>query len=101
MKIRDVITFDRDHLSASDPRNRHPGKWMATNGQTLNRSPQFQRPAPLQDIPADTDRIDGVQTDIPPALNPSLTTRSSIPAADRRDLDFIKAQLARLPPQSK
>jgi hypothetical protein len=101
MKIRDVINFDRDNLSASGPRmNRDQGKRMATDGQALYRVRQSHQPVPLQDTPADVDPIDGVKSDLPPALNPSLTSLASIPTAHRRDLDFIKGQLARLPAQS-
>jgi hypothetical protein len=100
MKIRDVITFDRDHLSALNPRNQNQRKRIATNSQALTRNPQFQNAAPLQDFPAHADPIDGVQSRLLPAQNPSLTALSSVSTAHRRDLDFIKAQLARLLPQS-
>lgn len=101
MKIRDVITFDREHLFALNSRNRNQGKRMATNSQAPIRSPQFQNAAPLQDFAAHADPIDGVQSGVLPAQNPSLMALSSIPTAHRRDLDFIKAQLARLPPQDE
>jgi hypothetical protein len=101
MKIRDVINFDRENLSASGPRiNGDQGKQMATGGQALNRVRQSQQPMPLQDTPADVDPIDGVQSDLPPALNPSLTSMAQLSTPHRRDLDFIKGQLARLPARS-
>jgi hypothetical protein len=46
-----------------------------------------------QDIFAD----DGMTGDIPPALDPSPTSLAPISTPHTRDLDFIKAQIARLP----
>jgi hypothetical protein len=101
MKIRDVINFDRDNLSASGPRiTRDQWKPIATGGQALRRVRQSQQPAPLQDTPVDVDPIDGVQSGLPPALNPCLTSMAPISTPHRRDLDLIKQRLARLPAQT-
>ena len=94
MKIRDVINFDSDNLSASGPGiTRDQGKQMATGGQALNRVRLSQQPMPLQDTPADVDPIDGLQSNLPPALNPSVTSVAQLSTPHRRDLDFIKGQL--------
>jgi hypothetical protein len=101
MKIRDVINFDRGNLSAPDPtKNRDPWKRMATGGQALYRVRQSQQPAPLQDSPADVDPTDGAKSELPPALDPGLTSMAPISTPHRRDLDFIKGQLALLPARS-
>ena len=101
MKIRDVINFDRDNLSASGPRmSRDQGKRMATGGQALYRVRQSQQPAPLQDTPVDVDPTDGVKSKLPVALDPGLTSMAPISTPHRRDLDFIKGQLALLPARS-
>src|SRR6266566_2970515 len=101
MKIRDVINFDRDNLSAPGPRmNRDQGKRMATGGQARYRVCQSHQPAPLQDTPADVDPTDGVKSELPPALDPSLTSMAPISTPHRRDLDLIKQRLARLPAQT-
>ena len=101
MKIRDVINFDRGNLSAPDPRmKRDPGKRIATGGQALYRVRQSHRPAPLQDTRADMDPTDGVKSELPAALDPGLTSMAPISTPHRRDLDFIKGQLALLPARS-
>jgi hypothetical protein len=101
MKIRDVINFDPGNLSAPDPtKNRDPGKRMATGGQALYRVRQCPQPAPLQDTPADVDPTDAAKSELPPALDPGLTSMAPISTPHRRDLDFIKGQLALLPARS-
>ena len=105
MKIRDVINFDRDNLSVPGPSlsapgprmNRDQGKRMATGGQALHRVRQSHQPARLQDTPVDVDPTDGVKSELPPALDPGLTSMAPISTPHRRDLDFIKGQLALLP----
>jgi hypothetical protein len=101
MKIRDVINFDRGNLFAPGPgMNRDQGKRMVTGGQALYRVRQSEQPVTLQDTPADVDPTDGAKSELPPALDPGLSSMAPISTPHRRDLDFIKGQLALLPARS-
>jgi hypothetical protein len=51
----------------------------------------------LQDIFPDAEPNHGVTDDLSLATDPSPTSPMTISPAHRRDLDFIKSQLARLP----
>jgi|SRR5690349_4266566 hypothetical protein len=101
MRIQDVINFDRDNLSVPGPKmNRDQAKRMPTGGQALYRVRQSEQPVTLQDTPVDVDPTDGVKSELPLALDPGLTSMAPISTPHRRDLDFIKGQLALLPARS-
>jgi hypothetical protein len=98
MKIRDVLAFGDDHPPQPKSTTRNMTRLIATDGHRMDRIAQTREPAPFGAIPADTDPIDGGQNDIPSALNPSAVSMVAVPTAHRRDLDFIKHQLAQLRP---
>jgi hypothetical protein len=53
------------------------------------------------DILPDADSNDGVTGDMPVALDPPPISLAPISTPHTRDLDFIKAQIARLPRQTR
>src|SRR5215472_4107633 len=98
MKIREVLRFTDRHL---------PG---TARSITADETPTIVAPVQIPDrlvgpqgragspnlIP-DADPNNGTTGDAPPALNPPPTSFVSISTPNTRDLDFIKAQIARLP----
>jgi hypothetical protein len=96
MKVREVVQLTRPNLPgtarsvAADqtPRTAVPVRIV---GQ--------QKPLGLEDIFAVADPTDGVTGELPPALDLSRMRVPTTPHS--RDLDFIKAQIARLPKQTE
>jgi hypothetical protein len=61
------------------------------------RAPNRIVPLGSQHIVPDAGSAHGVTDDLSLAADPSITSPATISPAHRRDLDFIKSQLARLP----
>ena len=94
MKIRDVLKVEGKDL---------PG---AVRSAGADRTRTMLAPVGLQDrivhpgshdILPDADPTDGMTGDIPVALDPPPISLAPISTPHTRDLDFIKAQIARLP----
>jgi hypothetical protein len=64
------------------------------------RTPNRIVPLGSQDIFPDADPTHDVTDDLSLGPDPSMTSLARISPAHRRDLDFIKSQLARLPRQT-
>lgn len=101
MKIREVLRLRSRHL---------PGTAQSI---TADNTPTIVAPAqmpnrlvgppqePGSDIFFDAEASNGKSDDIPPALDRSPTSFPMVPTPHTRDLDFIKAQIARLPPHTE
>jgi hypothetical protein len=98
MKIQEVLKLAEPDLPA-DARSlaADQTRTMLAPVQAPNR---IVRPG-SQDVFADADPNRGVTDDLLLAPDPSPTRAMTISPAHRRDLDFIKRRLARLPKQTE
>jgi hypothetical protein len=93
MKIRDVLKLKGQDL---------PGTVRLAADRTRKMLAPLQPPNRIvglgsHDTIPDAVPNDGVTDDLSLAADPSATSPMTISPAHRRDLDFIKAQIARLP----
>jgi hypothetical protein len=98
MKIQEVLKVTNRNLSRTAPSlaaDRAPTVVVPT--QKPNRIAGRHERLGSQDSFLDADPDDGLSGDVPPALDPSPTSLAHITTPHTRDLDFIKAQIARLP----
>jgi hypothetical protein len=100
MKVREVLKLTKQNLigtARSVAADRTPT--IVTPVQIPNR---IVRREPLwsQDVFSDADPSDGVTGDLSIAPDRPLTSLAPISTPHTRDLDFIKAQIARLPRQA-
>jgi hypothetical protein len=98
MKIREVLKLTKPYLpggarSVAADRT----QTMVAQVQAPNRIARRRERLPAQDSFAAADANDGMTGDVPPVLDLSPTSLAPISTPNRRDLDFIKAQLAKLP----
>lgn len=97
MRIRDVLKFKERHLpgavrSAAAAQTR-------TMLAPVGLQDRIVRPG-LQDIVPGAEPNNGITDDLSLAPDPPPTSPVTISPAHRRDLDFIKARIARLPRQT-
>jgi hypothetical protein len=90
MRIREVLKLKEPDLSAG------AGSMAADRTGTMLAPVQAPNRI-VQDVFADADPNHGVTDDLLLAPDPSPTRPMTISPAHRRDLDFIKSRLARLP----
>jgi hypothetical protein len=91
MKVRELLKFTDRNL----PRDRFAR--VVDPAQVPNRIGTRHGPAVPQDIFPDADPTDGMVCGLPPAVDQSPTSLAPISTPNRPDLDFIKAQIVRLP----
>ena len=91
MKVRELLKLTDRNL----PRDRFTR--VVDPAQVPMRIGTRQGDAGSQDIVPDADPTDGMVCGFPPALDQSSTSLVPISTPNTPDLDFIKAQLARLP----
>jgi hypothetical protein len=97
MKVREVLKLTKQNLigtARSAAADQTPT--VVAPVQIPNRIGRYGQPR-LQDIFPDAHPNHDVNDDLSLAPDPSPTSPVTISPANRRDLDFIKSQLARLP----
>jgi hypothetical protein len=98
MKVREVLKLANRNLpgtAPSLPADQAPT--VVAPIQKPNRIAGRHEQLRSQDIFPDADPDDGLSGDVPPALDSSLASLAHISTPHTPDLDFIKAQIARLP----
>ena len=98
MKMREVLNVKGPYLSG-DARSAATDRTPTTVApvQMPNRIVGRHERLGSQDLFPDADRNHGVTDDLSFALDPPLTSLAPISTPHTRDLDCIKAQIARLP----
>ena len=97
MKVQELLRLKQRYLpgDAPMPTDRTPS--IVAPVQARNRIAGRQERLGSHDILPDADPNDGVTGDVPVALDPPPISLAPISTPHTRDLDFIKAQIARLP----
>jgi hypothetical protein len=100
MKIRELLKLKERYLpggarSVAADRAQTTVTPVQARNRIVRREPLWS-----QDISSDADPNDGVTGDLLTAPDPPLTSLAPISTPHTRDLDFIKAQIARLPRQA-
>jgi hypothetical protein len=100
MKIQELLKLKERYLpGGARPVAADRAQTTITPVQARNRIAR-QEPLWSQDISSDADPNDRVTGDLSTAPDPPLTSIAPISTPHTRDLDFIKAQIARLPRQA-
>jgi hypothetical protein len=98
MKIREVLKLtDRRLSGAARSVTADKTPTVVAPIRIPNRLVGLQKRPGSPDILPNADRDDGINGDLPPALDQSPTSLAPISTPHRPDLDFIKAQIAQLP----
>jgi hypothetical protein len=101
MKIRELLELKERYLpggarSVAADRTQTTVNPGGSRNRIVRREPLWS-----QDVFSDAEPSDGVTGDLSVAPDPPLTSLAPISTPHTRDLDFIKAQIARLPRQTE
>jgi hypothetical protein len=98
MKVREVLKLANRNLPGTAPSlAADQAPTVVAPIQKPNRIARRHEQLPSRDVFPDAERDDCMTGDVPPALDSLPTSLPHIATPHTRDLDFIKAQIARLP----
>ena len=97
MKVQELLRVKQRFLPGDGPISPDRTPSIIAPVQAPNRIAGRRERLGSHDILPNADPNDGVTGDIPVALDPPPTSLAPISTPHTRDLDFIKAQIARLP----
>jgi hypothetical protein len=101
MKVQELLRVKQRYSPGDAPIPADRTTSIVAPVQAPNRMAGRRERLGSHDTLPDVDPNDGVSADIPAALDPPPISLAPISTPHTRDLDFIKAQMARLPRQTR